>query len=138
MNRSLLSMLVLLVMTATVLVIAQPPAVQPKGDDEVPAAALLTERGTQLATRLKWLRNAESNLGKKHPSLADIRKQIADIKEELKAWQPGTNPFSSDSASGIARQIPTMNDEDLRQLVLRLTNEVTELKTRVEKLEQRR
>ena len=109
---------------------------QLKADSDIPEAALLTERGTQLAARLKWLRNAESKLGAKHPSLADIKKQIVDIKEELKAWAPGGNPFQG--SDGLARKVPQMNDEDLRQLVLRLTNEITELKNRVAKLERER
>lgn len=137
MNRMTTASALVLVFVLGMIAVGQTP-VQQTLKDEIPEAAMLTERGNQLATRLRWLRNAESKLGPKHPSLPDIKKQIADVKEELKAWAPGDNPFHGASTDGVARKIPKMNDEDLRQLVLRLTNEVRELKNRVEKLERRR
>ena len=110
---------------------------QPEGvSDEVPAAALLTERGQQLADRLQHLRRAEANMGDKHPSLPDVQQQIEEIKVQLEAWTPATNPFRAGKDLPI-REIPQMNDEDLRQLVLRLTDDIRLLEQRIERLERR-
>ena len=107
--------------------------------DEIPPAALLTDRGTALVERLRQLRRTESRMGAKHPSLPEVRGQIDDILRELKAWQPAPNPFRSstreDAVSPELQPIPLMNEEDLRQIVLALSQEVTELRGRVEALE---
>ena len=108
--------------------------------DEIPPAALLTDRGTALVERLKQLRRTESRMGAKHPSLPEVREQIDAILRELKAWQPAPNPFRSstreDAASPELKPIPLMNEEDLRQIVLALTQEVSDLRRRVEALEE--
>lgn len=104
--------------------------------DEVPKAALLTERGQQLADRLQHLRRAEANMGDKHPSLPDVQQQIEEIKVQLEAWTPASNPFRASETLPI-REIPQMNDEDLRQLVLRLTDDIRLLEQRIERLERR-
>jgi len=116
--------------------VAQSRGQQAVVKDEVPQAALLTERGQQLADRLQHLRRAEANMGDKHPSLPDVQQQIEEIKVQLEAWTPAANPFRASNELPI-RQIPQMNDEDLRQLVLRLTDDIRLLEQRIERLERR-
>jgi len=109
------------------------------GKDEIPEAALLTERGTALVQRLKQLRHTESRLGARHPSLPEVQEQIAEIKRQLKAWEPAPNPFRSaddpPETTAAGKPIPAMNEEDLRQVVLNLTAELDALKRRVSALE---
>lgn len=108
-------------------------------DDAIPPAALLTDRGTALVERLKQLRRAESRMGPKHPSLPDLRDQIAEVRQQLKAWQPAPNPFRGtspgDQAAETTKSIPQMNEEDLRQVVIALAAEVETLRQRVDVLE---
>ena len=105
-------------------------------NDEIPKAALLTERGQQLVDRLKHLRRAESTLGPKHPSMEDVQIQIEEIKVQLEAWSPAPNPFRGGEEVSM-REIPQMNDEDLRQLVIRLTDDIRLLEQRIERVERR-
>ncbi len=126
---------------AAILVVAALAVGQTQGrqvtKDEIPPAALLTEHGADLAQRLKWLRRSEQRMGTKHPSIAEVHSQIESIQEQLKAWTPAP-PKTSFAANDVKRTIPQMNDEDLRQLVLRLTDEIADLKQRIAKLEQPR
>ncbi len=117
--------------------LAQTDAADSQQQDEIPPAALLTDRGTQLVERLKQLRRTESRMGTKHPTLPEIREQIEEIKQQLKAWEPAPNPFrrSADQEGAEQKPIPLMNEEDLRQVVLALTEEVTALRQRVDALE---
>ena len=105
-------------------------------DDEIPQAALLTERGQQLADRLKMLRHNEKNLGSQHPALPEVQLQIEEIKLQLEAWSPAPNPFRGNVEVPM-RAIPQMNDEDLRQLVIRLTDDIRLLEQRLERVESR-
>ncbi len=109
----------------------------PSADDDIPQAALLTERGAELANRLKLLRRAEANLGNNHPSLPDVRKQINAIRDQLKATAPEPNPFRN-RATDVKRAVPKMNDDELRQLVILLVDDVADLKKRVLALEQQK
>ena len=101
-------------------------------NDEVPPQALLTDRGTELAQYLRILRSKESKMGAKHPALPDLRQEIADVKEQLQAWQLGPNPFRRSEMQGIGEvtvdAIPAMNQTDLQQIVLILAKEVESLK----------
>lgn len=110
-------------------------------NDEVPPAALLTDRGAELAQQLRLLRRSESNLGAKHPSLPELRQQIADVTEQLKAWQPAPNPFRRSelqaSPDETAGTIPAMNETDLRQIVLILAQEVRDLNSQLSALHDR-
>ena len=112
-------------------------------EDKVPDAALLTNRGTELAARLKSLRYAESTLGAKHPSMESVREQIVSIKQELKAWTPVSIETESDQEADeeddaeekTRETLATMNNSDLRQLVIRLSVDVTDLRQRIGELE---
>ncbi len=146
-NRQLVfSMLVIFSMTALSLTGAQertegdnrqsqatvPRAVQ----DKIPRAALLTERGTQLANRLKFLRQSELTMGQKHPQFESVQDEIEEIKRELTAWSPA-EWFDSDVGEGaLAQRLPEMNDRDLRQVVLQLVGKIEQLENRVAELEQ--
>ncbi|MCG8651006.1 MAG: hypothetical protein MI861_14300 [Pirellulales bacterium] len=105
--------------------------------DAIPEAALLTERGQQLAERLKYLRTAESNMGAKHPSRKKIQDEIKKVKEELSAWAPLQDSSSAEGQKSVAQALPAMNDRDLRQLILRMSGRIEQLEQRVEKLERR-
>ena len=138
MNRIVIATSALSILFLAALVVAQtqPPRKQAPRPlkDEIPKAALLTERGAELADRLKWLRRAQFNMGAKHPSLPEVRSQIEGVKEQLKAWAPAPNAKSIEGRD-LKRVIPQLNDEDLRQLVLQLTEDVAILKRRVQTLE---
>lgn len=114
------------------------PQADPRYDKSAPSAALLTERGRQLATELKMLKRSREAMGDRHPTLPVINKQIEAIEEQLKAWEPafgGTeaNPFRPDDA----KQAPQVNEYDLRQMVIRLNARVEELEKRVAVLEKK-
>ncbi len=112
-------------------------SVTPK--DQIPEAALLTERGTELVDRLKRLRYTESQMGSRHPSLEDVQNQIASVKQELQAWVPAIKTKSDDAEEDdvetAERALAQLNEEDLRQLVVRLSMDVYKLRNRVVELE---
>ena len=76
-------------------------------------------------------------MGKNHPLLPEVHSQIKGIKDQLKAWTPAPKDHTFD-AFDLKRKIPKMNDEDLRQMVLALADQVADLKRRVDALEKRR
>lgn len=105
-----------------------------KGVEKVPRAALLTKRGRELADELQLLKRNRATMGAKHPTLPTIEKKIAEIEEELEAWEPAVgdaaqNPFHPEKTP------PQLNEFDLRQLVLRLNKRVEQLEKRVALLE---
>lgn len=105
--------------------------------EAVPQAALLTERGRQLAQELQMLRRSRAAMGSKHPTLPLVNEKIAAIEEQLEAWEPAygetpDNPFDAEKAA------PKMNEYDLRQVVIRLSKRVEQLERRVTELERRR
>ncbi|MEM0925961.1 MAG: hypothetical protein AAGJ83_07980, partial [Planctomycetota bacterium] len=108
----------------------------PKVDESVPEAALLTERGRQLANELKMLQRTRDTLGPKHPTLPIVEQKIKDVLGLLSAWEPkygeSDNPFRKGEASD---RVEMMNEYDLRQVVLRLSKRVDELEKRVATLE---
>ena len=75
-------------------------------------------------------------MGRNHPLLPEVRAQIKGVQEQLKAWAPAPaeNTFE---AFDLKRRIPKMNEEDLRQLVVELAEQVASLNERVSKLERR-
>ena len=115
-------------------------SVKPKSSktEEVPRAALLTERGRQLADELRMLKRSRDSMGSRHPTLPLINQKIAAIKEQLEAWEPAfgepeANPFHSDSQSAT----PMLNEYDLRQMVIKLNRRVEMLEKRVSELEKK-
>lgn len=118
-------------------------------DETVPPAALLTDRGRELAESLRNLRRTRDNLGEKHPTLPVIKRAIAETEKQLKAWLPiesgSDNPFNSrdskpqqstqDTVDGLENS--EMNNKDLRQLVLSLHAKVEQLEERIRLLEKR-
>ncbi|QDV43182.1 hypothetical protein Enr13x_30370 [Stieleria neptunia] len=106
-----------------------------KSADQIPRAALLTERGRQLAEELRMLKRSRDSMGSKHPTLPLVNKKIEAIEEQLEAWEPAVgapppNPFHPQQEAK-----PQMNDYDLRQIVIRLTKRVELLEKRVAELE---
>ena len=108
-----------------------------KSADSVPRAALLTERGRQLAEELRMLKRSRDSMGSKHPTLPLVNKKIEAIQEQLEAWEPAVgeppeNPFHPNQEPK-----PQMNEYDLRQIVIRLTKRVESLEKRVAELERK-
>ncbi|MCO8122479.1 hypothetical protein NHH03_12090 [Stieleria sp. TO1_6] len=111
-----------------------PPSAESSDSETVPGAALLTERGRQLAQELRMLKRSRANLGSKHPTLPLITKKIEAIEEQLEAWEPAMgepaeNPFHAENPK------PQINDYDLRQMVIQLNKRVEQLEKRISVLE---
>ena len=107
-----------------------------KGGDVVPRAALLNERGRELAEELRMLKRSRESMGSKHPTLPLINNKIEAIQEQLEAWepavgQPAENPFHPSQSK------PQMNEYDLRQMVIKLNKRVEMLEKRIDLLEQK-
>ena len=100
--------------------------------DVVPQAALLTERGRQLAEELRMLKRSRESMGSKHPTLPLINQKIEAITEQLQAWEPAENPFHPGDEQ---QKKPQINDYDLRQMVIQLNKRVEMLEKRVAELE---
>ena len=107
----------------------------PSAESEIPPALLLTERGRALAEELKQLRRSEASMGPRHPLLAQVRNQIASVKEQIAAWSPRAQQFSEDKSKSLPDALPEMNEQDLRQLILRMAGKIAQLEQRVELLE---
>lgn len=108
----------------------------PLDENEFPPALLLTERGRALAKELRQLRRSEASMGARHPLMAQVRKQIEAVKEQIAAWSPRVQQFSEEKSSSVADALPEMNEQDLRQLVLRMAGKLSQLEHRVQLLEQ--
>ena len=104
--------------------------------DDIPAAALLTERGQQLADNLNQLRRSEASMGDRHPSRGEVQDEIKAVIEQLRAWAPAMPSLADGQALGD--ELPAMNEHDLRQLVLRLSAKVELLEARVTAIENKR
>ncbi|MGB7329174.1 MAG: hypothetical protein WBD31_30110 [Rubripirellula sp.] len=112
---------------------------------DVPKSALLTERGRQLAEELGHLERSKATLGEKHPSRPAIENQMEAIRRELTAWSsvpPSGSPSGSQGNQDVValgdEVTPLMNEVDLRQLVLRLSERVARLEQKVIILERTR
>ncbi|TWT92090.1 hypothetical protein [Stieleria varia] len=101
-------------------------------DADIPRAALLTDKGMQLAARLRMLRDSESRMGSKHPSLPDVQRQIAEIRVQLRDW---ANEPAKEGV--LPRKREPLSNEELQQIVIRLAEEVDVLKQKVGRLESR-
>ena len=129
----------LALLVSTSLAIAQfdspaPRAERPAGLlDDVPAAALLTQRGQELAERLRQLRRIEATMGAKHPSRSEVQDEIEAVLEQLQAWSPAVR--STSTGTSLPDALPAMNEHDLHQLILRLSTKVEQLESRVAALE---
>ncbi|MEL6109957.1 MAG: hypothetical protein AAFU85_28430 [Planctomycetota bacterium] len=104
----------------------------------VPPGALLTERGRELAFELKNLYRSKENMGARHPSLPTVEKRIKSVKELLKAFAPAENPFDRETKDKQTGSANTLNEFDLRQLVVQLSKRVEMLEKRVEELERKK
>ena len=103
-----------------------------------PATQLLDQRRQQLTDRLRHLRRAEETLGPRHPSLAEVRLQIAEVQQELSAWAlDAENPFTGEGGPAPP-SAPLLDAEDLRLLVLRMATKIEDLESRVSALERGR
>ncbi len=94
-------------------------------DNDIPKAALATQRGIELAAQLESLRHAEKSLGSRHPSMPDVRKQIANIRRVLMAWE--SEPSLADlPETDLANELPPSKDDALAK---DLENEDTQSQT---------
>jgi len=100
---------------------------------EIPPAALLTDRGEELANRLYQLRRNLETMGIRHPSRGEVELEIKAVIEQLSAWSPSVRTRSGDPS--LPDALPAMNEHDLRQVVLRLYGKVQQLESRLEALE---
>lgn len=128
---------ILLIASMTSLAVAQ---VGEKGSgdsgiiqDEIPAEALKTEEGRQLAERLSFLRRSEASMGVKHPAYKGIQSEIESIRERLGIRQEQLN--SSLAPPGLS--IDSMSDEELRQMIRRMALRIESLEKRLDALERR-
>ena len=134
----------LAIIAASTIAFSQNPFREPPADrnrdaaseeSEIPPALLLTERGRALAEELRQLRRSEETMGPRHPLLAQVRKQIASVKEQIAAWSPQAQQLSQDKATPLPDALPQMNDQEVRQLILRMAGKIAHLEQRVESLE---
>ena len=102
---------------------------------KVPAAALLTERGQELAERLRQLRRIEATMGSRHPSQ---RGDGRDRGGDRAAQRLVARASVADGRSSLPAAFPAMNEHDLRQLILRLSAKVEQLELRVADLEKQK
>ncbi len=129
----------LALLTTTSLALAQFDSLAPSAGNlespvyDVPAAALLTERGQELAERLRQLRRIEATMGAKHPARGEVQGEIEAVIEQLNAWSPALRSLAGDQS--LEDALPAMNEHDLRQLILRLSVKVEQLESRVSALE---
>ncbi len=105
-------------------------------DADIPQAALLTDKGMQMAARLRMLRDAESRMGSKHPSLPDVQRQIAQIRTQLRDW--ADKPVKDGDLPPKQADQTEFTPQELQQIVLRLAEEVEVLKQKVARLENQR
>ncbi len=101
-----------------------------KPNADVPAAALETVEGRQLAVQLRNLRQSESGMGPNHPSLGAVRAEIEAVKQRLGTFSPNEGKTNDENRGPTASAVDRMSDGDLRQLV-------TQLMVRIEQLERR-
>lgn len=106
-------------------------------EDEIPESALLTDRGSQLALRLRILRQSEQAMGEKHPQYESVQEEIKNIKRELAAWASLEDAALELDPTELQLEVPMMSDRDLRQLVLQLAGKIAQLEDRVTELERR-
>ncbi|WP_145421265.1 hypothetical protein [Planctomycetes bacterium K23_9] len=116
-----------------------------QADSDIPASALLTERGMELVAQLKRLRYAEATLGSRHPSMPGVQEQIVSIRRILKSWgdEDESNASSRDEAGEPDKEIVIVSEsvldalskDDLKQLVVRLAADVSKLRRRIDELQ---
>jgi hypothetical protein len=94
-------------------------------EDNIASSELMeTERGRELVEQLRVLRIAEATMGEKHPLLPKIKEEIRETKALLRNWTMSEKIAgemeSENDVKRLAVALPSMSDEDLRRLVLRL------------------
>ncbi len=128
---------VLLLATMTTLAIAQDNESRDSDSgviqDQIPADALKTAEGRQLADRLRILRRSQASMGTKHPSYNGINAEIESIKERLGIRPEHYN--SSLTPPGVS--LNAMDEDELRQLVRRMALRIESLEKRLDALERR-
>ncbi len=106
-----------------------------KAEPDVPAAALETVEGRQLASQLKNLRLSEATMGANHPSLAGVRKEIQAVKQRLATFKPNDGLAVDSNRGPTATTVDKMRDGELRQLVSQLLERIEQLERRIFVLE---
>ena len=72
-------------------------------------------------------------MGEKHPNYERVQKEIKEVKQELAAWA-AAGDFGEGEGS-IAEKLPSMNDRDMRQLIVQLVGKIQVLENRIDELE---
>jgi len=103
--------------------------------DEAPP---LSDQQRQVADELRLLKRAESRMGAKHPAVQDVRKKIADLTEQLEGMAAVSSQQKNQARPTQSLSIADMNDQQLRQLILRMAIKIEQLETRIETLERQR
>ncbi len=106
-------------------------------DRDIPAAALQTDEGRQLASQLLNLRRSESTMGKGHPSRNAVLAEIAAVKRRLATFATTSTGANDPSGETPPRALPEMSDEQLRTKVLQLSEKLEQLERRIFVLERR-
>jgi hypothetical protein len=115
-----------------------------KADDDIPEEALLTERGVELSAQLKRLRYTESTLGGRHPSLPMIQEQIVSIRRILKSWGNEQDDIAGNDTEKSEKELVIVSNEvlnslskdDLKQLVVKLATDLSQVRQRLDELEE--
>ena len=105
--------------------------------DEISEAVLETERGRELVDQLRVLRTSESSMGQKHPLLPVIRSEIKKTKRLLGAWEAADELADESEAKQLASIMTKMEDQDLRQLVLKLILRMDDLEEQIADLKKK-
>ncbi|MFK7738285.1 MAG: hypothetical protein AB8B50_19835 [Pirellulaceae bacterium] len=113
------------------------PQEQASSEGVLPPKAYFTQRDSSLERELLLLKESESRMGESHPQLPAIRKKIRDLEAEVEAFHSIPNPFRRLENEGLGPRdiVQQLNDEELRTLVVRLSIDVKDLRSRVVSLE---
>jgi hypothetical protein len=103
-------------------------------DPDVPAAALLTDEGRQLAYQLQLLRRSVSALGPNHPSFGSVRAEIEAVKQRLATFSFRT-PEGELPLGNLPKPVPRLTNDQLHEMVLQMSSKIEKLETRIFVLE---
>lgn len=104
--------------------------------DRIPEAALQTPRGRDLVNQLRVLRTSASQMGPRHPLLPGINDDIAITKQRIEAVMISDRVLRGRGGTEkLASAVPALEENDLRDLVMRLIARISALEEQVGRLE---